>query len=157
MPVLWLRNKYGYRRYEVEYSHEKRTPNNSNRKSKNWHRIQRYKKEINGFTYSLPKLSYEQKIDRLRQFTTYWMFNRAPYWERRKNSYEPRGICRICNVRSANVRHHIIMLKNGGADLGWNRINVCYQCHQNIHPFMKTKIEGCKIDAEFRDLVQNLI
>ena len=43
--------------------------------------------------------------------------------------------CRVCN-NAPVIRHHIIMLSNGGKNNMQNVIEICKNCHKQIHPWM---------------------
>jgi hypothetical protein len=37
-----------------------------------------------------------------------------------------------------NVLHHVIMVKNGGPNVKENIIELCNQCHEEVHPWIKS-------------------
>ncbi len=45
------------------------------------------------------------------------------------------GVCFVCG-RTANDRHHIVQLQNGGINSRKNVVSLCYGCHGKIHPWM---------------------
>lgn len=63
---------------------------------------------------------------------------RASFNEKKNRYYSLYGFCAVCR-KKANVRHHIVQLKNGGGNHGRNLIRLCNMCHESIHPWM-TKI-----------------
>ena len=77
--------------------------------------------------------------------------NPQPYWTRRSAVHRAhRGSrCQCCRASDAICYHHIILLKNGGADVKRNRILICQECHEKIHPWMKAMREGAEMDKEF--------
>lgn len=44
------------------------------------------------------------------------------------------GICSVCGKPGANVAHHVIERRKGGADHGRNLIAVHGRCHNRYHP-----------------------
>lgn len=50
--------------------------------------------------------------------------------------YRLHGPCRVC-LSPANVRHHVIQLKNGGTNTSNNLVRLCNGCHEAVHPWMK--------------------
>ena len=48
--------------------------------------------------------------------------------------------CRVCRRKILLIRHHIILLKNGGRNLSSNIILICRICHAEIHPWLKGKV-----------------
>ena len=50
------------------------------------------------------------------------------------NNFE---VCFACGDQ-AKARHHIIWIKNGGRNTRKNICPLCYPCHAEIHPWLKT-------------------
>jgi 5-methylcytosine-specific restriction endonuclease McrA len=51
----------------------------------------------------------------------------------------PMGInclCYVCSNR-ADIRHHVIPLKNGGRNKANNIVPLCYSCHTKVHPHLQ--------------------
>jgi len=63
--------------------------------------------------------------------------NNVPYDKRRKRSYNyyKSENCFVCGV-AAEVVHHMILIRNGGYDSGFNRICLCNSCHASIHDWL---------------------
>ena len=59
-------------------------------------------------------------------------------FERRKHFKGFNGFkkCFACKEK-AQVRHHIIWIKNGGRNQKNNIVGVCRSCHAEIHPWLK--------------------
>jgi hypothetical protein len=46
--------------------------------------------------------------------------------------------CFVCKRIAQNpARHHIIWIKNGGINSKRNMITLCFECHAEIHPWLK--------------------
>ena len=43
--------------------------------------------------------------------------------------------CVVCG-EEARVRHHLILLKNGGRNTPENIVPLCHQCHSEVHPWL---------------------
>ena len=52
-----------------------------------------------------------------------------------KNSIK-RKYCFICKEKPYE-RHHIIQLQNGGNNVRRNKVALCVECHNKIHPWLK--------------------
>lgn len=44
--------------------------------------------------------------------------------------------CFVCKEK-ADIRHHIILLRNGGKNIPLNIISLCNKCHEGRHPWLK--------------------
>ena len=55
-----------------------------------------------------------------------------------RHSLKSHKNCFIC-LQPANIRHHIIGLKNGGTNARRNLVSLCNHCHADIHPWLKVK------------------
>ena len=60
-------------------------------------------------------------------------------WKR--HSLKSHSICFICHLK-AEIRHHIIPLKNGGLNSRRNLISLCNRCHRLIHPWLNPLINN---------------
>jgi 5-methylcytosine-specific restriction endonuclease McrA len=58
--------------------------------------------------------------------------------KRERHSLGTHKNCWICNGK-ADVRHHIIQLKNGGINSSRNLVSLCNPCHADVHPHLKAK------------------
>ncbi len=56
--------------------------------------------------------------------------------KRRKYRFKGDDLCFACGEQ-AQVRHHIIWLKNGGRNNKRNICFLCHSCHSEIHPWLK--------------------
>src|SRR5215469_5791430 len=45
--------------------------------------------------------------------------------------------CQVCSGPSV-ARHHIILLKNGGHNVASNLLIVCKECHEFVHPWLRS-------------------
>ena len=83
-----------------------------------------------------------KKLEILKEFAAVRIHNPVDAKTRREQFEKSRGHIRIhgkpcgCCGGKAEHRHHIIMLKNGGANKKRNIIVLCEWCHCQIHPFM---------------------
>ena len=59
-----------------------------------------------------------------------------PYLKRRVKKHRSRRKCFVCKDNKSYCQHHIILIKNGGYDNGINRIPICKECHEVIHPWL---------------------
>ena len=62
--------------------------------------------------------------------------NPKTYKQKRRRHHAVGKKCFICKKNKCTSQHHLVLLKNGGADTSWNRIQVCPDCHKQIHPWM---------------------
>ena len=46
------------------------------------------------------------------------------------------GKCAVCRAQ-ADVRHHLIQIKNGGQNKPFNIMLLCNGCHAEVHPWLK--------------------
>lgn len=46
--------------------------------------------------------------------------------------------CVVCNERRAEEKHHIVPLSFGGINEDIGLLKICLQCHETIHPWMKS-------------------
>lgn len=51
--------------------------------------------------------------------------------------------CGVCGNMPWREKHHIIPLYLGGINENINLIAICQDCHDEIHPWMKTQVAGC--------------
>ena len=58
------------------------------------------------------------------------------YIKKKRHSLKTHSICFLCSENEAEVRHHIILLKNGGTNCKKNVISLCRECHALIHPWL---------------------
>ena len=57
------------------------------------------------------------------------------YFYRRKKKHISDGPCEVCGGR-ANYKHHITPLISGGLNTNINMLNICENCHVEIHTWM---------------------
>ncbi len=55
-----------------------------------------------------------------------------------RHKFKTHAHCFACGA-PAEVRHHIIWIKNGGLNSKKNLVSLCKPCHAFIHPWMKEK------------------
>lgn len=84
-------------------------------------------KEYANYTYKFsnrePLKSRRFKFNSIRRFKKYFKY--------------PCSVCSFPRV----IRHHIISLKNGGANGKRNIIPLCELCHSEIHPWLKSNFK----------------
>lgn len=61
---------------------------------------------------------------------------RFDYIKSARHSLKSHPACFACGAK-AEVRHHIIWIKNGGLDSKKNLISLCRPCHAEVHPWLK--------------------
>jgi 5-methylcytosine-specific restriction endonuclease McrA len=76
------------------------------------------------------KIGYKKGKTRQQKRTS---FDKTKYM---KHSLAKEPLCFICTDK-ANVRHHLISLRNGGQNTGRNLISLCNPCHAKIHPWLR--------------------
>ena len=54
----------------------------------------------------------------------------------KRHSLKSHKNCFVCG-KQADVRHHIIPIKNGGHNGKRNLVSLCRLCHAEIHPWLK--------------------
>lgn len=66
-------------------------------------------------------------------------YNRKQYvkFKSKLKGYNGFVLCFCCGAR-AQVRHHIIWIRNGGRNHKRNIVPLCRDCHAEIHPWLKT-------------------
>lgn len=47
------------------------------------------------------------------------------------------GPCFACGLTKNRIWHHVIQLQNGGYNARRNLVEICNQCHAEIHPWLK--------------------
>ena len=60
----------------------------------------------------------------------------------------PSSLCFVC-FNQATCRHHIIQISNGGNNDPGNLIQLCDNCHQLIHPWMKSRNKSYSVKYEY--------
>jgi hypothetical protein len=76
--------------------------------------------------YSNPKLTLEKRrreFDKWKNIRNRYRFNKGDR-------------CFACGEQ-AQVRHHLIWLKNGGRNNKRNICFLCHRCHSEVHPWLK--------------------
>lgn len=83
----------------------------------------------------------KEKLEKLKKLSCIVIKNNTqPYDKRRKKSHGAwKKKCFVCK-KEASCQHHIIQLQNGGYDNGINRIPICDECHETIHPWMGKRV-----------------
>ena len=54
----------------------------------------------------------------------------------KRHQFRSHELCFVCQTRG-EVRHHIILLNNGGINSKKNIVTLCKICHAEIHPWLK--------------------
>lgn len=85
--------------------------------------------------------SAQERLARLKTFAEVVVGNRhrrGRLRERFNHSKpcRPGSICFVC-PKPARVRHHIIQLQHGGDNSAANVVRLCFECHAEIHPWLK--------------------
>ena len=75
-------------------------------------------------------------INRLKALSNINIDNTYPYSKRREKKYLCQKKCLVCKHNKASFYHHVVLLKNGGYNYGFNRIPICKPCHQEIHTWL---------------------
>jgi len=93
------------------------------------------------FWNSIAKQS--DKVKLLKEMANVKIFSKDSYIERRVEFYKDNKLrrtrkCLVCR-ESADIRHHIILLKHGGKNIPRNIVSLCNKCHELIHPWLKNK------------------
>jgi hypothetical protein len=90
--------------------------------------------------------SYEQTIGALIELGKVKLHYNSSHdrkmFDRRKNTrkkFQGFIYCFACGGR-AQVRHHIIWLRNGGRNQKNNVLALCNNCHAEIHPWLKGEL-----------------
>ena len=66
------------------------------------------------------------------------LIQRRRNFDKKKNASFPlaNAICWVCDM-PAEIRHHVVLLKNGGSATGKrNVIYLCNRCHAEVHPWL---------------------
>lgn len=53
--------------------------------------------------------------------------------QKSRGQYRLQGWCWICRNETPDHRHHILPLKNGGRNRKANIVNLCEDCHRDVH------------------------
>ena len=90
-------------------------------------------------------LQPKEKMAELKRMSTLvFKYKARPLGERRRQFYKVKykrhslrahGKCFVCR-HLADVRHHIVLLGNGGIDSKRNLVSLCRSCHSVIHPWL---------------------
>lgn len=88
--------------------------------------------------------SKEKKLELLREAAELKMFNKVPYLQRRREFDRMKWqfhsnwiLCKVCQEKTVKHIHHIIQLQHGGTNQMKNIIGLCFDCHAEIHPWLK--------------------
>ena len=86
------------------------------------------------------KYGHKSKEEKMRQLISLAKielpWSPQPYELRRNRKHRTRKPCQVCGEQ-AYCQHHIIQLQHGGYDNGINRIPICQECHEIIHPWLR--------------------
>jgi len=67
--------------------------------------------------------------------------------KRNRYKLKPQQQCLACS-EAAQVRHHIIWLKNGGRNCKRNICFLCHRCHADVHPWLKPYLNAQKFTMD---------
>lgn len=124
-------------RYEKEVTNLKKHPRaHRNQESDLWRMWRKWS----------PSLDMETKLSLLREMSTMvydlprpaksLAKRRKKFWNRRFKLLKLTGTeCLVCG-RPADVRHHVVQLQHGGANMALNMCPLCHPCHSLIHPWL---------------------
>lgn len=143
----WIKNKYGARFFRDVVSVKKETFKTSwdvyskkqQKKVRRSDWVGKLAKEVLDVKKNLFRMRYPERIAALRDLAKEKTPFSTPYIERRKQRFRPQGECAVCIMNPATCQHHIVMLKNGGSNRAWNRIQICDDCHSRIHDWLIPK------------------
>jgi 5-methylcytosine-specific restriction endonuclease McrA len=101
-----------------------------------------YANTLKKFWKKFERSSQEDKIRILINYNKVWVSRPDLDWIRinRKDFLEnfnqyPGSSCFVCHSKPI-IRHHIIGIKHGGDNRGYNIIALCRPCHKKIHPWI---------------------
>ena len=92
------------------------------------------------------KESYNKKLLLLQDFSKKEIIRKNDYSKKNRIKFENVKLhrhslkshkkCFVCQ-NTAELRHHIILIKNGGTNCKKNLLSLCNKCHNKIHPWLK--------------------
>lgn len=83
----------------------------------------------------LSTVKYESKLPLAEQRALFDEKKYHPIWKLHIETEK----CFIC-FKKSEIRHHIILLKNGGRNVYSNIVMLCNPCHADIHPWLKEQL-----------------
>jgi 5-methylcytosine-specific restriction endonuclease McrA len=101
----------------------------------------------------------EEKIQQMKLLSKFVIANGTPYKYRRSKTREGYILdkdCWACKTEKAVEQHHLITIINGGYDNGINRISLCKNCHDRIHPWMGMRKRTRDYAEEYRRIVEQV-
>ena len=104
-------------------------------------------------------LTIKEVIVILKDFAEYGCGKTSKkYWQRRKTKRVANGRCFVCGG-DADYYHHIFSLQFNGRDKSWNRIQICHNCHCEIHEWMIPEEPDfiLEMDREFKNILDTPI
>lgn len=148
---MWIKNKYGSKRIKEVVTLERITTHRQSKKRRNAHKKKQREerhvarmaraiiRRVINFKKEMSSMLYNEKIKQLREIANLIFPNRISYSIRRKKWFYAEGICEVCKSFQSTCQHHLVMLKNGGSNKPWNRIQICEECHCLIHDWIKPR------------------
>jgi len=104
----------------------------------------------NHFRFDYEDKSPSERLKRLIELSEIKLEDsNVNYEKKRAYHYPVRKHCYVCG-EPACFTHHIILLKNGGYASSVNRIPVCKDCHNEIHPWLKIRDERKELNGDLR-------
>lgn len=101
------------------------------------------------------KANYRKRLELLKEMSILNFDNKIPYQIRRelKHPIKFDKPCFCCKYNQMEVKHHIVQIKNGGMDIGLNRIGICNVCHSRIHHWLRPVYKEIeKLDSEYKEM-----
>lgn len=67
---------------------------------------------------------------------------------KQKGRFTLQGWCWVCERESPDHRHHIVPLKHGGRNIRKNVVNLCRNCHGDVHVKELPAMSCCVLGEE---------
>ena len=77
-----------------------------------------------------------EKLDKLIELSKIKL-NKEHFYIRKRKPHKSKKLCFVCKKNFSSFQHHMILIKNGGYDCSINRIPICHDCHEIIHPWLQ--------------------
>jgi len=109
------------------------------------------------FIFFCSRARKQEILKALTDLSTVKIRTHIGYRQRRvKKHFLNRGdMCVVCK-QPAEVLHHVILIMNGGPNKRENIVELCHNCHYEIHPWMvpPTPTEIKELDTAFRNTLK---
>jgi len=89
---------------------------------------------VNKGTYN--RLELLQGFSSLQFYNSESLIRRRRIYDKWKYDVTMDPDCFVCSD-PAEIRHHVVWLKNGGSNSKQNLVSLCNDCHGEIHPWLK--------------------